>query len=226
MSIAAGFVLLALTQRGRLTWKPEVGSSRKYSVHLTGVSAGTKVDIRYTWTQKILARVEETMLTEEDFVHCDSYWSGVQEVQPSAHGPADRTYRLTRTSLGEATGYQDKRAIPDWPRFTPVGDLFFDLLLPEKSVSMGGKWSKKYGANRSLEFTYKGWERVDANEAQRILCSMTFEPGPDDVPSVKTGTGSFWISPLDGSLVKADLTIGGEKQGLAHLHEVVELAKN
>ncbi len=225
----------------QIAWKPETQSITAYEVHVSGLYGAGNVDVRYTLVDRYLGRPSADHVAIEESLHTVSYRMGAQDLDSSQTGPRDTNWRLTRTVSGEATSYSDNRLMPDWPRDTVTGQPFFDFFYPDRLISKGEMWShssvRKGGAGeggrarplladaglRQVTFTYIGLEKIGRWNCNKVQAVLKVTPGPGGgMGATTTGGGTFWVSTLDGSIVKSDLTIGKEKRDMIVLHQTMK----
>jgi hypothetical protein len=90
----------------------------------------------------------------------------------------------------------------------PRNAEFSQFIYPSKALNVGDTWQYKGKGDKAagtvdyeLDYTYKGTETADGVACNKV--ELTFKELTGDAPI--TGTGTIWLDPNDGELVKMNV---------------------
>lgn len=182
----ASVVALTQTQSADISWRPKVGSVTK---HRMTVFMGD-VKIAQTIRSDVLKVESERIVVSEQKTRDRIQVGGFDYGSPFRVENQVRLMRPDGSTIG-FTGYDP--ASPTAPQFEGL-----DILYPNKAIALGTTWIHNDG-DSAASFTYIGDEELAGLKTHKIAFSLSSRAKH----MTGTATGTYWLRPEDGLVVKA-----------------------
>lgn len=205
---------LGLSLAGRsanIAWKPQVGVTHRYKWDAwsedfpgpDGVTTLSQEEIDTDTTREVRPNGD---IVEEVKVSGVKAKLGSSEI-PSKASSDVRTQTLVYSSAGLLLDWSsDAKGDMDNPRLDRVERLIY----PDHPVNAGDTWTYKEAVNptkgiydNEAAFTFRGSQQVGGVLAKKI----TFTYKETGILLSISASGTFWVAPDDGSIVKKDIQV-------------------
>lgn len=183
-ALASG-IALTQTQTADISWRPKVGAMTK---HRMTVFRGD-VMITQTIRSEVLKVEPGRIVVSEQKTRDRIQAEGFDNGYPFRVENQVRLMRPDGSTIG-FTGYDP--ASPTAPQFEGL-----DILYPNKATALGTTWIHNEGKS-AASFTYIGDEELAGLKTYKIAFSLSGRAKH----FTATATGTYWLRPSDGVIVK------------------------